>query len=629
MVLAGWVLPNNPDDKVAIIVRNGEKHTEHEPNKERPDVIEKVLKPRFPNHRDSKVGFALPIEPTDKFGVSVRINHSEFPWFEVKFQNRGTSTIEDMAKNLAENKQEFLYYDNYAKGEIGEIHKWFKNQDIEKISEFWKIKINEKYLELEHPEIPKIKTRARISFRVDWANYIIFTDEEGQNSWAALQVLNIIDVIITPNNLFSFKHRFEGLAISKNSILEASKKMISSKANKFEESVFRGFILNNKRPFHFIYDQLKWAFYISKKASPKKIPISKNGENIFFTLDFIDHEKPSDDSILAYPTILERNSIISSDSVVAKKTPNTEILKIDRKITKDFESAIYDHAKKLGLPELPNASLTLWIGITYENRCWIQQAEGYSAIINQLSLYYGKITVLVDGMTSTHGSRKTFHTDECIIKDIALKTRESNPTIISLSGVDYISKIKFAEQADFFISDAGTSSFIPLRICKKPGVLHSNNRIFTFPDDYSENIKIVDEAYITIDQESQNKIHIIHSNYNIHWQHIYNLISKVIYETRSFKLHELPAPSTPPRENYKAFKTINSKLSSSQQPEEILYNLAALFKEAQDAETGYRIIIRALKHAPSNPNILKEEKKYREELGIKIYKENLLKLEEL
>jgi hypothetical protein len=55
-----------------------------------------------------------------------------------------------------------------------------------------------------------------------------------------------------------------------------------------------------------------------------------------------------------------------------------------------------------------------------------------------------------------------------------------NASIVNLVGQTYRKKIQQCQSVDFFIANAGAGQLIPHRFCKKPGILHSNEKHCVF-----------------------------------------------------------------------------------------------------------------------------------------------------
>ena len=116
--------------------------------------------------------------------------------------------------------------------------------------------------------------------------------------------------------------------------------------------------------------------------------------------------------------------------------------------------------------------------------------EGYSKIINSLYREYGELKVYVDGLTSPIDNDVDSFSDVLVYEKIKNLSSEG-VDFSSLIGLGYKEKIGFCQEVSVFICNGGTGGLVPLRICNKPGVIHTNSRLMTFPDDYSDDVKVL------------------------------------------------------------------------------------------------------------------------------------------
>ena len=72
-----------------------------------------------------------------------------------------------------------------------------------------------------------------------------------------------------------------------------------------------------------------------------------------------------------------------------------------------------------------------------------------------------------------------------------------NTSVVSLVGKTYRKKIQYCQSADFFIANAGAGQLVPHRFCKKPGILHSNEKHCVFPTGINNStVKLVDKSFV-------------------------------------------------------------------------------------------------------------------------------------
>ena len=73
----------------------------------------------------------------------------------------------------------------------------------------------------------------------------------------------------------------------------------------------------------------------------------------------------------------------------------------------------------------------------------------------------------------------------------------SNISVVSLVGQTYREKIKQCQTVDFFIANAGAGQLVPHRFCRKPGILHSNEKHCVFPTGINNtSVQLVDKSLV-------------------------------------------------------------------------------------------------------------------------------------
>ena len=73
----------------------------------------------------------------------------------------------------------------------------------------------------------------------------------------------------------------------------------------------------------------------------------------------------------------------------------------------------------------------------------------------------------------------------------------TNVSVVSLVGQTYRNKIQRCRSVDFFIANAGAGQLVPHRFCKKPGILHSNEKHCVFPKGINNTtVRLVDKSLV-------------------------------------------------------------------------------------------------------------------------------------
>jgi hypothetical protein len=99
-------------------------------------------------------------------------------------------------------------------------------------------------------------------------NFIFFNDATHKNQWILCQCTSFVDAIFSEK--YSGKHKLStDQNVILNSIKQVAKKERNSNLNKFEiqTAVFSGYALDQTRPYHHFYDQLKWLVHLNSTRS--------------------------------------------------------------------------------------------------------------------------------------------------------------------------------------------------------------------------------------------------------------------------------------------------------------------------------------------------------------------------
>lgn len=509
--------------------------------------------------------------------------------------------IESFLSKLEDWKENFAAQDLDAQGddELSQIVAMQRGKDVDGLLKVWERKLEQDYFELPHPEYKDIKTRAVHSARHGMANYVFMNDTTSNYPWVFGQCVNFIDIVITTDAIYNTSlfnnHTFEP-SIHKLSEIPSSK--LEYKSCDF------GLWLSQTRPYHFFNDQLKFFLHFSSR---KDVCF----KNAFFSLGHSEENvSQPDDGVFLFPT------------VVGKKNCRTGTAK---KLNEQMEKLVYENAiKYYTLQKTDNDTLKLWYGITGQKRSWLEQVEGVENIVNELLLYFNKIELYVDGMTAMEGKVIQNADDEAVFAQIA-KRLDDKCKIQSLIGQDYRHKIQICSTVDMFIANAGTGCMVPLRFCKKPGVLHSNTKLFTFPDEYPETVKKFDKKYV-IDVVEEGKTRPDYASYHIPWQHIFNLTAEVLNQIKGtdIKLLDVPpvkevakaykAEEQAKKKKLMAFTALESRVKPTDKSPDILREVALAFEQSGDIDTALKVMKKALELRPNGPIIRQKVAEYTENL---------------
>ena len=353
-----------------------------------------------------------------------------------------------------------------------------------------------------HPFMESLETFASKNIRKGMCNYIFFYDSRGKNKWILCQCTSFVDAIFSTT--FSGKHKS---SIGDETILNPLRNIMrneikkSSKQREPQKAIMGGYLLDQLRPYHHFYDQLKWFIYLQDK----KPILSK--KSFFNPKRLSQKSRPTSKdiaTIAVFPTIIGSNQLG---------------MKLDQ-FTEEMESSVYNECrgklaariwgkviKKSRSLAGGNKTLSLWFGISGQKRIWVEQEDFLPALVEQLSPWFDSFVFLIDGFTayesSNHiplrGSKATpVSQDLEVISSIQNKlVRYSNVSLVSLVGQTYREKIKQCQSIDFFITNAGAGQLVPHRFCRKPGILHSNEKHCVFPTGINNtSVQLVDKSLV-------------------------------------------------------------------------------------------------------------------------------------
>ncbi|WP_250398804.1 hypothetical protein [Synechococcus sp. MU1648] len=376
-----------------------------------------------------------------------------------------------------------------------------ENQEVEIILEIVKgIDTYEGILHLPHPFIDAVDTFPVKSMRHGMCNFIFFHDSTNRHRWILCQSTSFVDAIFSETH--SGKHKSSP---NDNQILNHINRVIKN-YNKAgltqswaEQAIFSGYLLDQLRPYHHFYDQLKWLVHLKTKK-----PIISN--NSFFIPKSLKRRTPSTTD---QPTFSMFPLVIGSTQLGTK---------LD-KYTDEMEKVVHDdslkglHGWNTAINKLKKLTgkkrtLTLWFGISGQKRIWVEQEDFLPTLVENLKPWFDSFVFLIDGFTQYEytdgqpikGSKSTpIGQDLVVVDSIRHKLLPySNASIVNLVGQTYRKKIQWCQSVDFFIANAGAGQLVPHRFCKKPGILHSNEKHCVFSMGINNTtVKLVDKSLVS------------------------------------------------------------------------------------------------------------------------------------
>ena len=192
----------------------------------------------------------------------------------------------------------------------------------------------------------------------------------------------------------------------------------------------------------------------------------------------------------------------------------------------------------------------LWVGITGQKRCWLEQVEGTADILNTLHQYYPRLGVIFDGWTPPLESSDYHRTEarkdnaiiQAIIKNLSFRKKGCFGIV---AGLPLLEKIRVGMSVDLFMANYTTGSINVARICQKPGVGHMSRRMAEHKSQHIHfHTREIDPQLVKDQGDLQTLAGYI--DYSLPWQAIYNQLIEILAELNiesSSPVEALPLPT--------------------------------------------------------------------------------------
>lgn len=485
-------------------------------------------------------------------------------------------------------------------GPLGAYAAAFKANDIERMRQIVLEVVAADEIVLPHPETG-VMCHCRSSDRLDMSNRLFFSDGSDGNHWCLIQKWNFFDFAVTETSI---------IPISSKPDFSDERPISQLRAGDCDHywdmrHDYGGLIVSSPRPYHYFYDQLLHLPDIVDNM-PENKRIVHIDDTAFLSPKSVWNMPAEDTKINKYylsPIIL------GGGQLRAKK--RSEFFRLADRMEKAIASMI------TGRTPDPRADLVLWIGITGQKRSWVEQVEGYAQIVRHLSSSFSDILIYTDGFTAPQGNKIKKDADTQVVKELEAKIG-GKARVISLIGDDYPTKIERCQGVDIFIANGGTGCFVPLRVCRKPGLLHSNKNLWTFRgDDYPDTVVFTppDIVHRVASIEENRAAHV---SYSIAWQEIYNRLLPVLFKVKGVQLRPVPLPSaeqTSREFDRNLFRQLSHTLGPDSGAVEVLREVAVLFEKKGDIATAFAVMEQAHLQRPNGPFINRKLQEYRAALA--------------
>ncbi|MBT0820983.1 hypothetical protein KJQ67_07075 [Campylobacter lari] len=458
--------------------------------------------------------------------------------------------------------------------------------------------LNDKF-ELQHPYYPDVKTQAIESYHDGKrTNCVLMVDEECEYPWIFIQNCTLMNFLVMEDGIYHIGPNWMG--IDYQSIYTFLWSISQKDIFYFNRPFY--FLITNHRPFHFFREQYH-TFHILENTSRVYFKNSFFKSKLKISAENIDEDGSV--FISLYTAIRGLEYKFNNKNKFHEEIVQECLLDKENFIQKDKDVG-YD--------------LILWLGLPGEKRKILDNYQGFAEIIKVLSLYFNKMKIFIDGMTSFDGEKKDIFENRYLYENFKDKLKllniydgfiydfvdtkiigQENKFLVlhSLAGYDYRSKICFCSDSDIVITETSTTSLVPITFCKKPGVIFSpSDDFFLYAKQTAKypNQLIADTRYLFSNTISYGVI-----EYYIPWQYILNLIGDVLKKTKNIQIASLDIPDIT---LYKDIYTIKKQIGIALSYQDIfLYN--SLNRKLDDIISGKDIAGSSLKQKTSlDKNIL-------------------------
>lgn len=321
---------------------------------------------------------------------------------------------------------------------------------------------------------------------------------------------------------------------------------------------FLGYLVGHSRPYHSNYDSLLALQHIREKGEllPEDALFSKCDEafiDLGTGLGLVQKHQYKSKGSLNKITETKQGYLLKLGSWFwCDQKPDIRSIEFASHVDDSLRQYAKTHsiiATSGALDFMEECQPLLWVGITGQKRCWLEQVEGTVKILNTIYEYYPKLGVVFDGWTpplsSSNYHRKEARKDNDIIHKIIkdLPFRKDGRFGV-VAGLPMLEKIRVGMSADLFMANYTTGSINIARICQKPGVGHMSRKMANHKSQHIHyHTREIDPLLVQDQGDSQALAGYI--NYSLPWQAIYNQLIGILAELNiepSKPLEPLPLP---------------------------------------------------------------------------------------
>lgn len=367
---------------------------------------------------------------------------------------------------------------------------YIKNRDQGEAIELLAPLFSKEEFVMPHPLLEGVLGRCIDSKKIGLTNIVFFSSREGKNKWAIIQITSFVNAVVIGEECYIFLA--SPINIIENLFRESNKNLWGPLYEEGRAAKrFGGFLVDQKRPYHFFYDALVNSLEYVKNVDGALFYSGVEGD--FIGVEEFFGERyggmASEEECYAYPAVINGMRVFGKNDRFMQQVEEMEerISSLDSPKFADSKSMVERVKSRKN-----EGAAVFWYGISNGKRKWHQQVEASVLLAKALLEENPSVVILVDGFTSPSGLFNPESSDNRVLgKVLAKLSGIGGVEVLSLIGHDYNSKIAACKECDFFVSYSGTGAFVPLRVCKIPGVVHKNESLFSFPDDYGERVSVI------------------------------------------------------------------------------------------------------------------------------------------
>lgn len=311
------------------------------------------------------------------------------------------------------------------------------------------------------------------------------SESHSKESVIILQHVSTCDAVFIPKFNAIFRSGHLTLDNSIGNIQKQFLAYINGEFN-FSDNSFGGISASHGRPYHYYYDVALALRMLYKEKLLQEIPMHYQAcGGDFLRIDKIFNLKtPNKYKLISHhesnKKSREEEKYFIQVGLLYKHDRHKNLMKgLDANIRAAVKREKNDTGD-IGFSLRGNFPI-VWIGVTGQKRCWLEQIPAQALFINKLHEIYPGLTIVFDGWTSP--MRPSSADSKAIIEDNNIATQlkdqlTNDITTHSVIGANTVVKLKVAMQCHFFVANQGTGSMHICRMAQVKGITHISNAFF-------------------------------------------------------------------------------------------------------------------------------------------------------